>query len=86
MGGAALASVLHVAGHPSPSHCCRPIILVQLPSSNHRPQSAAVVFINSVADNGGGGIIAVAVAIAVAIPVTVSAIAITVVTVIVNLH
>jgi hypothetical protein len=30
MDGAALASILHVAGHPSSSHCCCPIIVVQL--------------------------------------------------------
>jgi hypothetical protein len=86
MGGAALASILQVAGHPSPSHCRRPIVVVQSPSSNFRPRSAAVIFIDSVADGGGGGIIAVAVAIAVAIPITVSAIAIVVVTVIDDLH
>ncbi len=86
MGGAALASILQVAGHPLPSHCRRPIVVVQSPSSNRRPQSAAVIFIDSVANGSGSGIIAVAVAVAIAIPVTVSAIAIVVVTAIDNLH
>jgi hypothetical protein len=86
MGGAALASILQVDGHPLQSHCHRSIVVVQSLSSNCSPQSATVVFIDSVADGGGSGIIAVAVAVAVAIPVTVSAITIAVVTVIVGLH
>ncbi len=86
MGGAALASILQVAGHPLPSHCCHPIVIVLLPLSNCRPRSAAVVFIDSVANGGGSGIIAVAVAIAIAIPVTISAIAIVVNTIINDLH
>ncbi len=86
MGGAALASILKVAGHSSPSHPCHPIVVVQLPSSDRHPQSTAVVFINSVNNGGGGSIIAVAIAVGVAIPVTVSAIAIAVLTIIVDLH
>jgi hypothetical protein len=86
MGGAALASILQVAGHPLPSHCHRPIVVVQSLLSNYHPRSATVIFIDSVADSGGGSIIAVAVTVAVAIPITVSAIAIAIVTIIVNLH
>ncbi len=75
MGGAALASVLHVAGHPSPTHCCHPIVVVRLPSFYHCPQNAAVV-VGIAADGSGGGIVTIAVAIAVAIPIAVSAIAV----------
>jgi hypothetical protein len=67
MGGAALASNLHVAGQPLPSHWCCPIIIVQLPLSNCCPQIAAVVFINIVAVVGGSGIISVAIAVTVAV-------------------
>jgi hypothetical protein len=72
MGGAALASVLHVAGHPLPSHHCCPIVVIQSPSSNRHPRIATVVFINIVAVIGGNGIIAVAIAIAIAIAITVA--------------
>jgi hypothetical protein len=76
MGGAALASVLHVAGHPLPSHHCPPIAIVQLPPSNCHPQIAIVVFINIVAIGGSSGIIAIAVSISVAIAVAISTTAI----------
>jgi hypothetical protein len=36
MGGATLASILHVANCPSPSHCSHPIVAIQLPPSNYR--------------------------------------------------
>ncbi len=79
IGGAALASILHVAGHPLPSHCHHPIVVVQLSSSNCRPQIAAVVFIDIIAIVVGGGIIAIAIAVAVTIVVAVTvAIAVTI--------
>jgi len=43
MDGAALASVLHVAGHPSSSHRSCPIIVVQSPLSNCRPRIAVAI-------------------------------------------
>ncbi len=80
MGGAALASILHVAGHPSPSHHCRPIVVVQLQWLNCCPWITAIVVIDIVAISGGsGGIIT----IATAITITISAI--NVVAVIVNI-
>ncbi len=67
MDGAALASILHVPGHPSPSHHSHPIVVVPLLMSNCCPRFAAIVFIDIVAISGGDGIIAVANAIAVAV-------------------
>jgi hypothetical protein len=72
MSGAALASILHVPGHPLPSHCCCPIVVIQSPSSNCPAWIATVVFIKIVAVVGGGGTIAVAVAIAVAVTVAIA--------------
>jgi hypothetical protein len=83
MGGTALASVLHVAGFPLPSHCCCPIVVIQLPLSNYRPQIAAVIDIYIIAVGGGSGIVTITIAIIVAITVAISAIA--VVAVIVNI-
>jgi hypothetical protein len=80
MGGAALASVLHVAGRPSPSHSHHPIVIVQSPLSYCHPQNAAVVVINIVDISSGGGIITIAVTVAVAVAVS----AIAVITVIVD--
>ncbi len=74
MGGAALASILHVAGRPLPSHHHHPIVIVQLPSSYCRPQNAAVIVINIVSVGSGGGIVTIA--ITVAVIATVSAIAV----------
>jgi hypothetical protein len=71
MGGAALARVLHVTGRPLPSHRCHPIIVAQLPSSNHCPQIAAVIVIDIVTAGSGGGIIAIAVAVTIAIIVVI---------------
>jgi hypothetical protein len=65
MGGTALASVLHVAGRPSPSCRCCPIVVVQSPSSYRRPQNAAVVVIDILSVGSGGGIITIAITIAV---------------------
>jgi hypothetical protein len=79
MGGAALASDLHVAGYPSPSHHCCPIVIVQSPLSYRHPRNAAVVVINIVSIGSGGGIITIAITIA--IIAAVSAIAIVAVTV-----
>jgi hypothetical protein len=61
MGFATLASVLHFAGRLSPSHCCPPIIVVQLHSSYPRPQIAAVIVIDIAAVGSGGGIINMAI-------------------------
>jgi hypothetical protein len=75
MDGAALARVLNVAGHPSPSHCCRPIVVIQSPLSNCHPQILTLVFIDILAVGGGGGginAIAVAVAVAVTIAITIT--------------
>jgi hypothetical protein len=69
MGGAALASVLHIAGHPLPSHCCHPIVVIQLLSSNCRPQITTVIFIDIVIVGSGSGIIAIAITITVAVTV-----------------
>jgi hypothetical protein len=68
-------SILHVAGHPSPTHCCHPIVVVQSPLFYHCPQKAAVV-VDIAAVGSGGGIVTIAVAVAVAIAVAVSAIAV----------
>ncbi len=70
MGGAALASVLHVAGRPQPSHWCCPIVIVQSSSSHCRPCNAAVVVIDIVAIGSGGRIITIAVAVAIAVAVS----------------
>ncbi len=65
MGGAVLASILHVAGRPSPSHCCRPIVVVQLTLSYCCPQNAAVVVINIVSISSGSGILTISITVAV---------------------
>jgi hypothetical protein len=65
MGGAALASVMHVADCPSPSHCCCPIVIVKLPLSYCRPRSATVVVINIVSIDSSGGIVTIAITVAV---------------------
>jgi hypothetical protein len=65
VGGAALASVLHVAGHLLPSHLCHPIVIIQLPSSSLCPQNAAIVVIDIVSVGSGGGIVTIAITIAV---------------------
>jgi hypothetical protein len=65
MGGAALASVLHVAGHPLPSHLCHPIVIVQSLSSYCRPHNAAVVVIDIVSIGSGRGILTTAITVAV---------------------
>jgi hypothetical protein len=65
MGGAALASVLHVAGRPSTSHRRRPIVVVQSPSSYCRPLNAAVVVIHIVSVSSGSGIVTIAITVAV---------------------
>ncbi len=70
IGGAALASILHVAGCPSPSHCRHPIVVVQLPLSYCRPWNAHVIIIDIIAVGSGGGIVTIPVAIAVAVPVS----------------
>ncbi len=75
MVGAALASILHVAGCPSPSHHCRPIVVIQLPLSYHRPQNAAVVIINIVSIGSGSGIVTITM-ITIAVIAAVSAIAV----------
>ncbi len=69
MSGAALASVLYVVGRPRPSHCCCPIIVVQLPLSYRHHENTAVVVIDMVAIGSGGGIITTTIVIAVAITV-----------------
>ncbi len=69
---AALASVLHVTGHPSQSHHCHPIVVFQFPLFNCHPQIAAVVFIDIVTIAVAIAIIAVAVAVAIAVAVTVT--------------
>jgi hypothetical protein len=61
MGGAALASVLHVAGCPLPSHHCCPIVVVQSPPSYRRPRNAAVIVINIVFVGSGSGIVTIAI-------------------------
>ncbi len=61
--------------HPSPSHHCRPIIVVKSPLSNRHPQMAAVVVIDIVSVGSGGGIITIAGAVAVPIcPISIVAI------------
>jgi hypothetical protein len=75
MGGAALASILHLAGRPSPSHRCCPIVVIQLPSSYHRPQIATVVVINIVALSSSGKIVTISITVAVAVAVSTIAIA-----------
>ncbi len=65
MGGAALASILHVAGCPLPSHRCCPIIVIQSPTSYRRPQNAAVVVIDILSVGSGGGIVTIAINVAV---------------------
>jgi hypothetical protein len=65
MGGAALASILHVSGRPLPSHCCRPIVVVQSPSSYCRPLNAAVIIIDIVSVGSSSGIITIAITVAV---------------------
>ena len=65
MGGAALASVLHVAGCPSPSHRHRPIVVVQSPLSYRCPRNAAVVVIDIVSVGSGSGFVTIAITIAV---------------------
>jgi hypothetical protein len=84
MGCAALANVMHVAGHPLPSHCSPPIVVVQLQSSDCHPLTTAVVFIDIVAIGGGSGIITIAIAVAVALAVAITISTIAVVAVIVN--
>jgi hypothetical protein len=79
MDGTALACILHVAGRPSPSHCCHPIVVIQSSSSKRRPRIATVVFIHIIAVGGDDGIIA--------IPVAISTIAvIAIIAVIVDVH
>jgi hypothetical protein len=65
MSGAALASVLHFAGHQSPSHRCRPIVVVQLPSSYCHPRNTSVAFINIVSVGSSSGIVTIAITIAI---------------------
>ncbi len=72
MGGAALASILHVTGRPLPSHRCCPIVIFQLLSSNCHPWIAVVVVINIVAVGRSGGIMIVAVSVLVAVAIAVS--------------
>ncbi len=59
---AALASILHVAGSPLPSHCTPPIVVVQLPLSNCCPKIALALAVP----------VAIAVAVAIAITITVA--------------
>jgi hypothetical protein len=80
MGGAALASILHVAGRPSPSHRRPPIVVIQLPSSYRRPRNTTVVVIDILSVGSGGGIVTIAITVAVITAVS----AIAVVTIIVD--
>ncbi len=79
MGGVALASVMHVAGRPLPSHRCPPIVIVQSLSSYCHPQNAAVVIIDIVSIGSGDSIVTIAITIA--IIAAVSAIAVVAATV-----
>ncbi len=60
MGGTVLTSILHVASCLLSSYNCRPIVVIQLLSSNCRPQVTAIVVIDIAAINvGSGGIITI---------------------------
>jgi hypothetical protein len=62
MGDAALASILHVAGHPSHHIAVIPLLL-----SYCHPQNAVVVVINIIIIGSSGGIVIIATIIVIAL-------------------